>query len=627
MFSIIMPLYNKAEDVAASINSVLQQSVSAFELIIINDGSTDNSLSVAQAHSADPRIRIIDQENAGVSVARNRGISKARFDYLAFLDADDLWDENFLAHIQGLITQFPDAGIYATAYAMRDGEQQQPARIHGLAQQPQLVWDYFAVASRGDLPLMPSSVCIPNWVLRQVGGFPEDQRQGEDQDLWARICLQFPYAITPAIGMYYCLSGSNRVSVNSIPKQELGYSQRLQAMLDQGEIPRCFRHSVRRYIGGHLLHLAQLNVRAGQIHVARAFLGDPRTWRLPLRWLKWFVQSFLMPAPAPEKPRVVHLLNDINMGGIRSVVDSLSTSELAEQFEFSFTQVDPCCPLSQRYEAEIIMVHYAMSWRHLPGLLMLRLRNRRARLLIQEHHYSAAFAQAVSSQPRFYRMLRLSYRLADKVIAVSQGQGDWLRQQKLLPAAKLQTIPQSRRLDEFLSVPAKTIGQPLILGAYGRFHPQKGFDTLLAAVARLPAEQFQLFIGGSGEQESLLLEQAKAYPHILMCGVINKVPQFLQSCDLVVVPSRYEPFGLVCLEAKAAGRPVLVSDVDGLPEQAQGCGLIVPSDDVQALYQALLSLPQQPLARWGTQARAQVANDWTRYIQQWRTLFTQELAQ
>ncbi|MDM8546553.1 glycosyltransferase [Candidatus Venteria ishoeyi] len=624
MFSIIMPLYNKAAEVRDSVCSVLEQTEPDFELLVIDDGSTDNSIEQLVTIQ-DPRLRLIQQPNAGVSAARNRGIQAAAYAYVAFIDADDRWEKDFLARIKNLIQAYPQAGAWATAYVFQQGAQLTPARIYGLGDKPTLIHDYFAVAGRGDLPLMASGVCIPRQILKQSGGFPEQQQQGEDQALWAWIGLRYPIAIDPTPCVHYQLSASNRVSLKQIPQQELPYSRDLQQQLNAGVVPRALRNSVARYIAGHLVHLAQLNVRAGRPGIARSLLADRRTRKTPLRRLKWWLRSYLPVSRPVTKARVLHLLNDTDMGGIKSVVDSLVQSSLAEDFKFEFVCINPQSWWRQHYQAQLIMLHYACNWRNLPGLVVLRLRNPRARIIIQEHHYTQAFERTVPCVWRFRTMLRAHYYLVHRVIAISQGQARWLIQQVLFSPNKLHTIPQSRHLHEFLQVPLKNPQEPLILAAYGRFHWQKGFDLLLEVMPRLPPSQFHLLLAGAGEQETQLKAKADKLEQVTYCGIISDVPKFLACCDVVLIPSRFEPFGLVCLEAKAAAKPVLVSNVDGLPEQAQGCGLVVNADDAEALYQALLKLPQQPLSSWGSEGRIQAQTAWDNYVKRWRHYLQQEI--
>lgn len=106
-FSVIIPLYNKEKYIEDTIKSVLNQTFKNFEIIVINDGSTDNSLKIVKNFS-DQRIFIIDQRNLGLSTARNNGVKNAIFNYIAFLDADDLWMEDYLQTIFNLI-QFNDS--------------------------------------------------------------------------------------------------------------------------------------------------------------------------------------------------------------------------------------------------------------------------------------------------------------------------------------------------------------------------------------------------------------------------------------------------------------------------------------------------------------------------------------
>ena len=109
MFSVVMPLFNKEDSVPSTIRSILSQTYSNYELIIINDGSTDLSRERAASFS-DPRIQIIDQQNLGVSAARNRGIKAASNPYIAFMDADDIWEPEYLQTQRKLIQDYPEAG-------------------------------------------------------------------------------------------------------------------------------------------------------------------------------------------------------------------------------------------------------------------------------------------------------------------------------------------------------------------------------------------------------------------------------------------------------------------------------------------------------------------------------------
>ena len=113
--SIVIPLYNKEKSIKNTILKVLEQTYHDFELIIVNDGSTDKSFDVVCAIK-DKRIRIINKNNGGVSSARNLGIKEARYDIIAFLDADDIWDTDYLENLVNMVEKYPLAVMYAQAY-------------------------------------------------------------------------------------------------------------------------------------------------------------------------------------------------------------------------------------------------------------------------------------------------------------------------------------------------------------------------------------------------------------------------------------------------------------------------------------------------------------------------------
>ncbi|HOA81558.1 MAG TPA: glycosyltransferase family 2 protein, partial [Defluviitaleaceae bacterium] len=105
MFSVVIPLYNKELSIGNTIQSVLDQTYQEFEIVVVNDGSTDNSLQIVEQIN-DPRIRIINKPNGGVSSARNRGIKEAKSEWIALLDGDDLWTPNYLIEMKNLINDF-----------------------------------------------------------------------------------------------------------------------------------------------------------------------------------------------------------------------------------------------------------------------------------------------------------------------------------------------------------------------------------------------------------------------------------------------------------------------------------------------------------------------------------------
>ncbi|RCR67616.1 glycosyltransferase family 2 protein [Larkinella punicea] len=193
MYSIVIPLYNKEEYISQCISSILQQTFTEFELIIVNDGSTDNSLSVAMQFN-DPRIFIINQSNKGVSVARNNGVMAAKFDYIAFLDADDWWSIHFLEHIFFLIQDFPEASIFGTQYFWVKNNHFTISLNHERKGFRGYI-DYFSAYTYAWwMPLSCISVVLLKRTFHQLGGFNTNLKFGEDFDLWIRYAIQYKIA-------------------------------------------------------------------------------------------------------------------------------------------------------------------------------------------------------------------------------------------------------------------------------------------------------------------------------------------------------------------------------------------------------------------------------------------------
>jgi len=206
-FSVIIPLYNKAPYVAKAIDSVLSQTFTDYELIIIDDGSKDNSFSFAlKAIEGSNNCHIYKQENAGVSVARNNGVALSQGEYLCFLDADDWWASNFLEEMSVLIAEFPNAGIYGTGYTIVN-ETKRKTRVAPIGVEPGFAKGYInycqVYAKTLAMPLWTGAVCIPRAVFDEMKGFPKGIKLGEDFLLWIRIASKYKVAFLNKPLAYY----------------------------------------------------------------------------------------------------------------------------------------------------------------------------------------------------------------------------------------------------------------------------------------------------------------------------------------------------------------------------------------------------------------------------------------
>ncbi|WP_417213308.1 glycosyltransferase family 2 protein [Bizionia sp.] len=215
LFSIIIPLYNKANFVKSTIAQVLNQRFQNFEIIVINDGSTDASLDVVQNIKND-KISIFTTKNQGVSAARNFGVSKARTDYMVFLDADDSWLPNHLENLKNLLDAFPDCGLYCTGYAKKIKSHVYPASFNKVPNDVNwygIIPDYFESSITNAIAWTSASM-VPKSVLLELEGFDEGITfgAGEDTDLWIRIALKYPVAFNNDVTAIHNLHAENRIS-------------------------------------------------------------------------------------------------------------------------------------------------------------------------------------------------------------------------------------------------------------------------------------------------------------------------------------------------------------------------------------------------------------------------------
>lgn len=206
-FSVIIPLYNKAPYIAKAIQSVLSQTFTDYELIVVDDGSSDDSAEIAsKVLEGRGNCRLIRQENAGVSMARNNGVAVSSGNYLCFLDADDWWDAHFLEEIAALIAEFPDAGIYGTNYTIVN-ETKHKTRVASIGVDSGFEKGYInycqVYAKTMSMPLTSISVAIPRTVFDEMKGFPKGITLGEDFLLWIHIALKYKVAFLNKPLAYY----------------------------------------------------------------------------------------------------------------------------------------------------------------------------------------------------------------------------------------------------------------------------------------------------------------------------------------------------------------------------------------------------------------------------------------
>lgn len=196
MISVVIPLYNKREMIERTLRSVFAQTFQDFEIIVVDDGSTDGSAEVVKSIN-DSRIHLIHQDNSGVSAARNRGISEAHGELIALLDGDDEWKSQYLETQFNLSLLYPECDVFAVNYETCDANGKiTPTIINSLpfdGVDGELT-NYFEVASCSHPPICSISIMVRKGVFEQIGGFPTGIRSGEDLLTWARLACNYRIA-------------------------------------------------------------------------------------------------------------------------------------------------------------------------------------------------------------------------------------------------------------------------------------------------------------------------------------------------------------------------------------------------------------------------------------------------
>ena len=287
MISVVIPLYNKEKQIAHTLQSVFNQTFQDFEVVIVDDGSTDGSVAEVEKFS-DSRIRLIHQKNAGVSAARNRGIEEAKYDLIAFLDADDEWKSEYLATQYHLSQKYPDCNVFACNYEFRNTEGKvTPTIIRKLpfTGEDGILSNYFEVASCSHPPICSISIMVRKSAIQAIGGFPTDVSHGEDLLTWANLAVRNEIAYTRQVCSIYCLKvdyGVNSKPVN-IPQGNI-VGERLETLLFDPSLGKR-KKSLKKYIGRWYKIRSHIFLRGGEkknafFNICRAVHFQPEEWQL-----------------------------------------------------------------------------------------------------------------------------------------------------------------------------------------------------------------------------------------------------------------------------------------------------------------------------------------------------------
>jgi len=274
MFSVVIPLYNKEKYILRAVESVLAQTYKDFELIVVDDGSTDNSL-ISIKDISDSRIRVIKQANQGVGAARNKGMTESHYKWIALLDADDAWSTNHLSELFNIIKEFPDSGIVSTKILeLQDGKELSAVDEYKSSSIRSV--NYFFEASKKISVIHSSSVAIKKEVFNEIGGF-SNKKMGEDLEYWVKISLSYPVAISDKATSYYFRGTNGAMDSQETVKKAKEFltlndiSPSINLIVNESKLkPSILKQkNIRRYINSRLYNGIKQSLYRGDIVSAK----------------------------------------------------------------------------------------------------------------------------------------------------------------------------------------------------------------------------------------------------------------------------------------------------------------------------------------------------------------------
>ncbi len=290
--SVVIPAYNAMAFLPETLESVLKQTFTDFEVLIVNDGSSDHIVEWA-TNITDPRVKLISQENQRVSVARNTGIANAQGEYIAFLDADDLWEPTKLEKQVRCLDDQPEVGLVYTWTLLVDQDNNPTGRIFASHAEGN-VWEEVVA---NDMISSGSSPMVRRSCFETVGVFDRSLAYAPDRDMWIRIAFRYPFAVVKEPLLRY------RQLPNSFSKNRQGMIQDLRQVTEKAfqSVPLELLYVRNRCYAIINLGLAWLGIDDGDyekaLHFRRqAFLHHPQVCfsenflrlSLAIAMIRWF---------------------------------------------------------------------------------------------------------------------------------------------------------------------------------------------------------------------------------------------------------------------------------------------------------------------------------------------------
>lgn len=289
-----MPIYNKAKTIRMSLNSILDQTLQEFEILVVDDGSTDELSSVLDEYD-DFRIRVFKQKNQGVSMARNKAIENSKFPYICFLDGDDIWYKNHLETMKSMIDKYPGEMMFVTSYRIVMNDGMYFDSYNNMFQIKEKIIKVSNIFSKiGTGIFHTNSVCIARDAFEKTGIFEVGVKLGEDTDMWFRVAAYFNVVLCKTVTTEYHRLHSTASRFETI-NFNWPFEMREDALMESNEISPEKKESICRMLDRYRVSKARHYLLNGDKGAAWKALASVKQKKCALKQWMTTVLCFLIP--------------------------------------------------------------------------------------------------------------------------------------------------------------------------------------------------------------------------------------------------------------------------------------------------------------------------------------------
>ena len=635
--SVIIPAYNGARYISEAIQSVINQVFKDYEIIVIDDGSTDNTKVILKEY--DSKIKCFHHsENQGPSAARNTGIVNSKGEYLAFLDADDIWLSNKLESQLKMMGEFPETGLLGCGFYRLDDSGNIIEEIQGWvnSKRDDLLRELMI---RNVISGSCSGVVIKRECFDKVGLFDEDLRGSEDRDMWFRIAksCEIRFFKEPLVKIRDHRNSSHKdvdIMKTGQKKFYLKHRREVGMILRRKAYSSIYLDAAREYDEASKRFLAFVNAfKSLAIYPFKIYPKDDKYQIiiksfLPLYLAKTIKEGRGKKISLKRKIKVMHIMQTLEIGGLENGVINLVNNVNPELFEFSICCIKKEGDLKERLkkEVKVLCLWKKEGFDILRIFAMARLFSKEKPDIVHTHGWGGGLFSGVLGarlagvtivihgehgtlyvdKKRRILAQKFLFLLVDRIITVSEDLKKQLIRYFKIEPEKVIAIINGVDTGKFQPNPSSALikrrelnlkEDEFMVGSVGRLVSIKDYQTLLYAakevINRLPNVKFMLVGDGPLRRElenlAVTLEIDK---NILILGSRSDVAELINTMDLFVLTSLSEGLSNTILEAMAVGKPIIATDVGGNPEIVKDgeTGLLIQPKNYKKLAESIVNL-------------------------------------